>query len=263
RDDRRLLAGHDRRQQPGLAQQDEPLSVAHVEALQLVAVLGVVQAAVGEDAVHIRDQRADGCPAWTPPATHRASTGPPWRASAKGKAMTASATSRTSVSPKLYSKRPATRKVTTAARAPSTSARSPSAALGSRRSRAAPRTRKATKIHSHAARPSRPRSTVICRGVLCRWLVECRRASAGATLGYRYWSWPGPTPTNGCWTARRRPASIIASRSRVVSSVALPIVCSRALTPGRPTSNAPTSSASAPARAIPRRPSPVTATSAP
>src|SRR6266850_52659 len=184
--DRRLLAGDDGDEQAGLAQQDQALAVAHVEALELVAALREIEAAVGQHAVHVGDERAHGRPARTAGRAHagtQASAETRSPATAKGSAMSAIATMSTSVSPKLYSKTPATRNVTSAASEPRTTARSSPSLAGSRRHTAPARWKKATKIQSHAASPTRPRSAAICSGVLCRWLVERRMPSGGTILG--------------------------------------------------------------------------------
>ncbi len=87
------------------------------------------------------------------------------------------------MSPKLYSKRPATRKAAIAAIGPRTSARASSSPLGTRASVRTDTPKNATQIAIHAARPGTPRSTAIWSGVSCRWLVERRSASGGAQRG--------------------------------------------------------------------------------
>src|SRR5207245_11074121 len=160
----RRRAGGDRRGHARRAQEPEPLPVADVEALELVAVLGVVEAAVGQDAVDVHDQGADRAPARTAGRAQAAAHGsvdtrPP--ATANGSAIIARATISTSVSPKLYSNRPATRNVTMAASEPSTSARSSAASAGSRTSTTRARRQNATKIHSQAASPITPSPAAI------------------------------------------------------------------------------------------------------
>src|SRR5438094_663517 len=178
--DLRVAARDHGRDHAGLAEQHEALAVPHIEALELLAAVGVPDAAVGEHAVHVHRHQTDGgqsrpggrtLHAWRPARS---------RSTTNGSAITLRVTSSTSVSPKLYSKRPATRKAVTAASAPTTSARSATASPGTRRSKPHARAKKAAKIQSQSARPTRPRSTAICSGVLCRWLVCRRTASGGA-----------------------------------------------------------------------------------
>ena len=122
-----------------------------------------------------------------------------------GNAITAHATITTSESPKLYSDRPATRNPTIAAMLPTTSARSLVASAGSRRSRPIARVKNATQMASYAARPSTPRSTSICSGVLCTCPVRFFTASGSAWRSYTRLSSPGPTPSTGCSRQMARP----------------------------------------------------------
>src|SRR4029450_9422230 len=119
------LASDDGGQDPGLPEEHQPLTVAHIEALQLVALLGVVEAAVGEHAIDVHNERPDAPPA---PARAAHASGTPLdmapSATTNGSAISATATSTPSLSPKLYSNRPATRKATMAACTPTTSVRS-------------------------------------------------------------------------------------------------------------------------------------------
>src|SRR4029450_7429744 len=118
-------AGAGARQDPRLPEEHQPLTVAHIEALQLVALLGVVQAAVCEHAIDVHDERADTAPARAR-AAHASGTPVDMAPSAttNGSAISATATSTTSGSPKLSSNRPATRKAPMAACTPTTSVRS-------------------------------------------------------------------------------------------------------------------------------------------
>jgi len=59
-DDLGVAARDDGRHHAGLPQEHEALTVAHVEALELVAVVGVPDAAVGEDTVHVHGDEPHG-----------------------------------------------------------------------------------------------------------------------------------------------------------------------------------------------------------
>src|SRR5262249_41893134 len=163
----------------GVSQQHQPLAVTHVETLELIAPFGVPDAAVGEHTVDVHRDEPHRCPPCRRPSPRHAPSARS-RSMTNGSAITARVTSSTSVSPKLYSKRPATRNAATAASAPITGARSAVADAGTRRRMWPVFTKNSTKIQSQSTRPTRPRSTAICSGVLWRWLVWRRKASGGA-----------------------------------------------------------------------------------
>src|SRR2546426_4708278 len=132
-DDLRVAACDHGRDHAGLAEQHEALAVADVEALELLAAVGVPDAAVGEHAIHVhRDQAHGGQPRAGGPALH-APRPPRPRPTTNGKGLTLSIARSTPGAPKLYSKRPAPREGVTAARAPAASERSGGARAGTRR----------------------------------------------------------------------------------------------------------------------------------
>src|SRR5262249_54242276 len=169
-DDLGMTARDDGRDHTGVAEQHEPLAIAHIEALELVAAVGVPDAAGGEHAVNVQGDE----PHCAEPGRRHSRHAPrsaSSRSMTKGSAIAARATSSTSVSPKLYSNRPLTRNAATAARTPTTSVRSAVPVAGRWRRMPPARTKNVTKIHSHSPSPTSPRSVAICSGVLCRWPV--------------------------------------------------------------------------------------------
>src|SRR5690242_18177737 len=99
---------HHRRDHAGLAEEYEPLPVADVESLELVATVGVNDSAVGENTIDVHRDQAHAGESDSGHASHVVRSVMS-RSTTNGSAITASVTSSTSVSPKLYSKRPLTR----------------------------------------------------------------------------------------------------------------------------------------------------------
>jgi hypothetical protein len=55
-----MAARHHGGDHAGVAEEDEPLTVADVEAFELVTALGVTDAAIGEDAVYVHRHESHG-----------------------------------------------------------------------------------------------------------------------------------------------------------------------------------------------------------